>query len=101
MNNSKQLNKSKSKRLEIQCKRSWKDLFIVTGIALTVTACSSLGKQSILVKPTIPANLKAQCPNLSTPSDGTAKSILLWSVDTVDKYNDCKAKHAALVDVVK
>ncbi|MHA3051169.1 hypothetical protein [Acinetobacter sp. ANC 4640] len=54
-----------------------------------------------MVKPTIPANLVTPCPNLTTPSDGTAKSVLLWSVDTVDKYNDCKAKHAALVEAVK
>ncbi|MHA3079626.1 hypothetical protein [Acinetobacter sp. ANC 5502] len=97
----KALSKSKQKRLEVKCKRSWRDLFIVTGIALTMTACSSLGKQSILVKPNYPVNLMTQCQNLTTPSDGTAKSILLWSVDTVDKYNDCKLKHSQLIEVVR
>ena len=25
------------------------------------------------------------------------KAVMLWSVDTVAKYNDCKAKHGAIV----
>lgn len=28
------------------------------------------------------------------------KAVLLWSVDTVAKYNECKARHRALVKAI-
>jgi len=45
----------------------------------------------------IPANLLQPCPTLNKIEDGTGKEVLLWAVDTVAKYNECDAKHAALV----
>lgn len=29
------------------------------------------------------------------------KAVLLWSVDTVAKYNECKARHGALVKALE
>ncbi|WP_171255967.1 hypothetical protein [Acinetobacter baumannii] len=49
-------------------------------------------------KPVIPANLLQPCPNLSEVEDTTGKDLMIWSVDTVAKYNACKARHSALVD---
>ncbi|HHP8277981.1 TPA: hypothetical protein ACSIXJ_002833 [Acinetobacter baumannii] len=50
------------------------------------------------LKPVIPANLIQPCPNLNEIKGTTGKDLMIWSVDTVAKYNDCKARHAALVD---
>ncbi|RZG48116.1 hypothetical protein EXU28_04605 [Acinetobacter wuhouensis] len=46
---------------------------------------------------TIPANLLAPCPDLQKLEDGTGRTLLIWSVDTVAKYNECKSKHEAIV----
>ena len=53
-------------------------------------------KSTVLSKPVIPANLLQPCPALNQIDSGTGKEILLWAVDTVAKYNECDAKHAAL-----
>ncbi|WP_162901052.1 hypothetical protein [Acinetobacter nosocomialis] len=50
------------------------------------------------LKPAIPANLVQPCSNLNEIEGTTGKDLMIWSVDTVAKYNACKAKHAALVD---
>ncbi|EXE69854.1 hypothetical protein J585_0735, partial [Acinetobacter baumannii 397971] len=31
----------------------------------------------------------------------TGKDLIIWSVDTVAKYNDCKARHGALVKTLE
>lgn len=54
-------------------------------------------KSIVLSKPAIPANLLQPCPSLSQLDAGTGKVVLLWAVDTVAKYNECDAKHAALI----
>ena len=58
-----------------------------------MTACNS----STHLSPTIPANLLEPCPDLQILESGQGKSVMLWSVDTVVKYNECKAKHGAIV----
>ena len=45
----------------------------------------------------MPANLMQPCPTLNLIDTGTGKDVLLWAVDTVAKYNECDARHAALV----
>ena|GEM_PF-4860357 len=32
---------------------------------------------------------------------GTGEVILKWGVDTVAKYNDCKARHIATVNIIE
>lgn len=54
-------------------------------------------QQSTYLSPTIPANLLEPCPDLWKLESGQGKDILLWSVDTVAKYNDCKIRHGAIV----
>ena len=49
------------------------------------------------LSPTIPANLIEPYPDLQQLEDGTGRTLLLWSVDTVAKYNDCKSKHSVIV----
>ncbi|RZG75679.1 hypothetical protein EXE10_20315 [Acinetobacter sp. WCHAc060033] len=56
-------------------------------------ACSN----STHLSPTIPANLLEPCSELQQLEDGTGRTLLLWSVDTVAKYNECKSKHDAVV----
>lgn len=49
----------------------------------------------------IPANLLEPCADLQKLESGQGKEVLLWSIDTVAKYNDCKAKHGAISDALK
>nr|WP_288406670.1 hypothetical protein [uncultured Acinetobacter sp.] len=63
-----------------------------------MTACTS---STVLLKQDIPANLKQPCPDLNELESGQGKAVLLWSVDTVAKYNECKARHGALVNALK
>lgn len=58
-------------------------------------------KSTVLLKPVIPANLLQPCPTLNLIETGTGKDVLLWAVDTVSKYNECDAKHAALVKALE
>ena len=58
-------------------------------------------KSTVLLKPVIPANLLQPCPILNKIDDGTGRVIMIWAVDTVAKYNECDAKHAALVGALK
>jgi len=37
------------------------------------------------------------CPNLNELAGTTGKDWMLWSVDTIAKYNDCKARHAGVI----
>ncbi|WHR58397.1 hypothetical protein PGW89_02795 [Acinetobacter haemolyticus] len=55
-------------------------------------------KSTVLLKPTVPANLIQPCPALNQIESGTGKDALLWAVDTVAKYNECDARHAALAE---
>ncbi|HHP6995467.1 hypothetical protein [Acinetobacter baumannii] len=61
-------------------------------------ACSN---STTLSKPVIPANLIQPCPNLNELAGTTGKDLIIWSVDTVAKYNDCKARHGALVKTLE
>lgn len=58
-------------------------------------------KSTILSRPVIPANLIQSCPNLNELTGTTGKELMLWSVDTVAKYNDCKARHLGIVKALK
>ena len=58
-------------------------------------------QQSTHLSPVIPANLLEPCPDLQKLESGQGKAVMLWSVDTVAKYNDCKARHGAIVKTLK
>ncbi len=58
-----------------------------------IAAC----QQSTHLSPTVPANLLEPCPDLQKLEGGTGRILLLWSVDTVAKYNECKDRHGAVV----
>ncbi|WP_308761584.1 hypothetical protein [Acinetobacter soli] len=66
--------------------------------AITMTGCQNLTHS---LKPTIPANLLQTCPDINELESGQGKAVLFWSVDTVAKYNECKARHGALVKALK
>ncbi len=36
-------------------------------------------------------------PNLNELTGTTGKDWMLWSIDTVAKYNDCKARHGRII----
>ncbi|WP_435369936.1 Rz1-like lysis system protein LysC [Acinetobacter baumannii] len=65
---------------------------------MILTGCT---RSTTLSKPVIPANLMQPCPNLNEIEGTTGKDLMIWSVDTVAKYNDCKARHSALVDAAQ
>lgn len=65
---------------------------------MIATGCQ---KSTVLLKPTIPANLLQPCQNLNKLEQGNGKHVLLWAVDTVAKYNECDARHAALVKAIE
>ncbi len=58
-------------------------------------------QQSTHLSPTVPANLLEPCADLQKLESGQGKEILLWSIDVVAKYNDCKARHGAVVTIIK
>jgi len=80
----------------VKCKRSLIVLCIST-IALMMTACSN----STHLSPVVPANLLEPCPDLQKLESGQGKVALVWSIDVVAKYNDCKARHGAIVKALK
>ena len=49
----------------------------------------------------MPANLMQTCTSLNRIEQGNGKDVLLWAVDTVAKYNECDARHAALVKAIE
>lgn len=49
------------------------------------------------LSPVIPVNLLQPCPDLQILESGQGKVVMLWSIDTIAKYNECKAKHGAIV----
>lgn len=63
-----------------------------------MTGCT---RSTILSKPVIPANLIQPCSNLNELAGTTGKDLMIWSVDTVAKYNDCKARHIAIVKALE
>ncbi|WP_444978678.1 Rz1-like lysis system protein LysC [Acinetobacter seifertii] len=83
--------------LSVKCKRSLNVLFISLAV-LILTGCN---KSTILSKPVIPANLIQPCSNLNEIEGTTGKDLMIWSVDTVAKYNDCKARHGAIVKALE
>ena len=54
-------------------------------------------QQSTHLSPVIPANLLEPCPDLQKLESGQGKVIMLWAVDTLAKYNDCKVRHGGIV----
>ena len=58
-------------------------------------------QQSTHLSPTIPANLFEPCADLKKLESGQGKVALVWSIDVIAKYNDCKAKHGAIVKALK
>ncbi|AUX84847.1 hypothetical protein C3F34_01330 [Acinetobacter sp. ACNIH2] len=54
-------------------------------------------RSSTHLSPTIPANLLEPCAHLQKLESGQGKVALVWAIDVVAKYNDCKAKHGAIV----
>ncbi len=58
-------------------------------------------QQSIHLSPTIPANILEPCADLQKLESGQGKVALVWSIDVIAKYNDCKAKHVAIVEALK
>jgi hypothetical protein len=61
------------------------------------TGCSNLTHLS----PVVPASLLEPCPDLQKLESGQGKVALVWSIDVVAKYNDCKALHAAIVKTIR
>lgn len=61
-----------------------------------ITACQSSTPPSVvLTEP--PVELTAFCPQLPRLGGKKGKDILPWAHKVVNEYNQCKAKHAALV----
>lgn len=58
-------------------------------------------QQSTHLSLVIPASLLEPCPDLQKLESGQGKVASVWSIDVVAKYNDCKARHAAIVKVLK
>ncbi len=59
-------------------------------------ACS----RSTVLSTVVPANLLEPCSSLQALDAGTGKAVMLWSIDTVAKYNECKLRHLKLVEAI-
>jgi hypothetical protein len=64
--------------------------------ALMLTACASWAPRSTTALPP-PPDLAQSCPPLARPADGTAAAMLTWGTNTARAYNQCAARHGALV----
>lgn len=68
-----------------------------------------MGCQQLTVSsPKIPANLLVPCALCLVPcadlqelESGQGSDLMLWSVDTVIKYNQCQTKHGAIVKALE
>ncbi len=58
-------------------------------------------QQSTHLSPVIPANLLEPCTDLQKLESGQGKVALVWVIDVVAKYNDCKARHGSIVKALK
>ena len=58
-------------------------------------------QQLIHLSPVILANLFVLCRNLQKMESVQGKTVLLFAVDTVAKYNACKACHGAIVKALR
>lgn len=66
-------------------------------IALMLTACSSSTRPlPMAIKP--PADLSQPCPRLPELTGTSGADVLPWAVGVVHQYNDCRARHRALVE---
>ena len=67
-------------------------------LAWMLTGCATSMPQSVPYQPPAPpANLAVPYPNLPLISDGDARTVALWIVDTVESYKDCQARQSGLV----
>ncbi len=60
-------------------------------------ACSN----STYLSPVVPANLLEPCADLQKLESGQGKVAMVWAIDVIAKYNDCKARHGAIVKALK
>lgn len=68
--------------------------------AIILMGCqSSTPLLQTAIKP--PADLIQTCPNLPKLESGTGADVLPWSLQVIGLYNDCKARHGALVDALQ
>ncbi|WP_431733334.1 hypothetical protein [Kingella kingae] len=66
---------------------------------MTMTACAN--STAPLVASKSSADLLQPCAELPELGNGSAKAVLLWSVQAAHLYHDCKARHRALVKAVE
>ena len=62
-----------------------------------MTACTNLTPSL----PVVPSNLMQPAPNLQKLESTQGKAVMLWSVDTVAKYNQCSAQLDAFIEIHK
>lgn len=62
-----------------------------------ILGCSS----STPLSPKVPTNLLQPCDNLQRLESGQGKAVMLWSIDTVAKHNDCSSKVDAWIEIGK
>lgn len=68
-------------------------------IALMLAGCQH---RILLIDDTaLAANITQACPPLSRLSSGDGKAVLKWGANTVNMYEDCRARHSALVEAFK
>ncbi|WP_032828163.1 hypothetical protein [Kingella kingae] len=82
----------------LKCKKLWKNLFTATCV-LTMTACANSTAPLVASKPS--ADLLQPCAELPELENVTAKAVLLWSVQAVHLYHNCKARYGALVKAIE
>lgn len=73
-------------------------IIAVSTISAAMGGCASQTKQSVAYQPPAPlADLAAPCADLPLIEQGDAQTVALWIVDTVERYHDCKSRHAGMV----
>lgn len=69
--------------------------------ALSLLLVSGCSTAPVVLKSSIPSNLKQPCPPLESVSPKTLGELLEIAVQDANQYRECMERHNALVEVFK
>lgn len=76
-------------------------LAILIGVFIALVLAGCQHRILLVDDNALAANITQPCPPLNKLSAGDGKAILKWGASTVNMYEDCRARHSALVEAFK
>ena len=78
-----------------------RSLSIVSALSL-MTGCASSMQPVVVPRPALPANLTQPCPSIPLlPPHLTMGDLVIADAELAALYNECRARHKALVEAIK